>query len=115
MKKLILSFFVLVVLTPIGINAQSAAANKAWIPFVQKFRSAVKAKDRSAVLAMALSRSSFEPTAGGDYAEDMVGYIKLSDLSSGFKPWNGGKITRKGCLWFKYIGNRWYWAGTPCD
>jgi len=115
MKKFILMFFVVAIFAAISVNAQSAAANKAWTPFLKKFTSAVKAKNRNAILAMALPRSSFEPTAGEDYAEDMVDGIKLSDLSSGFKSWNGGKITRKGCLWFKFIGNRWYWAGTPCD
>jgi hypothetical protein len=115
MKKFVLIFFVLAIFASISVNAQSGAANKAWAPFLKKFSSAVRTKNRAAILSMALPRSSFEPTAGGDYAEDMVGYITLSDLRSGFKPWNGGKITRKGCLWFKFIDSRWYWAGTPCD
>lgn len=115
MKKFILMVFMLAIFASISVNAQSTAANKAWTPFLSKFTSAVKKKNRAAILAMALPRSSFEPTAGGDYAEDMVDGITLSDLRSGFKSWNGGKITRKGCLWFKFIDGKWYWAGTPCD
>lgn len=124
MKKLVLIFFALAVFAPISISAQSAAANKAWAPFWQKFTTAVRQKNRSAILALAIDSSRFERDAGGDSREDwadrLVGRQEnkyfVSILNSGFKSWNGGKVLRKnGCLWFKFIDNRWYWAGTPCD
>lgn len=123
MKKLVLVFFALAIFTPMLVNAQSTAANKAWPAFWTKFRSAVIRKDKPAILALAIDDSRFERDAGVDsaavIAEGMAGgYLSKSarsDINSGFKSWNGGKITRKGCLWFKFIGNRWYWAGTPCD
>ena len=103
--------------------AQTAAANKAWTPFWKKFMSAVRTKNRSAILNLAIDSSRFERDAGEDSREDWADRIAgrenkyfVSILNSGFKPWNGGKILRKnGCLWFKFIDNRWYWAGTPCD
>jgi hypothetical protein len=115
MRRFVLLSFALAVFAPLSISAQSAAANKAWSPFLAKFTSAVKAKDRRAILALAVDGSRFARDAGGDSREDMVAGLKVSDLRSGFKAWQGGKITRKGCIWFKFIDNRWYWAGTPCD
>ena len=120
MKKFILIFFALAIFAPISVNAQSAAANKAWAPFLKQFRAAAVAKNRTAILTMALDGSRFETTAGGDTAADLVQSNRhykdiLSALNSGFTPWKGGKFTRKGCMWFKFIGNKWYWAGSPCD
>lgn len=123
MKKLMLIFFALAVFAPISIRAQSAAANKDWPAFWNKFKSAVVRKDKDAILGLAIDDARFERDAGGDsredWAERIVGRQEhkyfLSVIKSGFTPWNGGKIPGKSCLWFKYVSNRWYWAGTPCD
>lgn len=119
MKKITLVFFVMAVFATLSVSAQSAA-NKAWATFLKQFRAAVIAKKRTAILAMALDRSQFETTAGGDAAEDLVRTNRdyrdmLSAINSGFTSSNGGKFTRKGCYLFKFIGNKWYWAGSPCD
>lgn len=113
MKKFVLIFFALAVFTSISVNAQSAAANKAWAPFLTKFTSAVRTKNKAAIRALTVDYSQFERDAGGDDPESVI--PTLSDLRSGFKSWHGGKITKKGCAWFKFINNKWYWAGTPCD
>jgi hypothetical protein len=121
MKKLALIFFALVVFTPNSISAQTA--NKSWPAFWAEFKSAVTRKDKAAILALAIDDSRFERTAGGDSAAELAeglatGWLSKSarsDLNSGFKVWRGGKITRKGCLFFKFVRNRWYWAGVPCD
>ncbi len=123
MKKFILIFFVLVIFAAISINAQSAAANKDWPAFWTKFRSAVIRKDKATILGLAIDDSRFERDAGGDSPSDYLDFWLSSrmykktaaEINSGVKPWQGGKITRKGCYWFKFIGGRWYWAGIPCD
>lgn len=113
MKMFVLIFFAVAIFAPISVRAQSAAANKAWAPFLAKFTAAVKEKNRVAIRALTVDSSKFERDAGGDDPDSVIPTV--SDLRSGFKSWNGGKITRKGCAWFKFISNRWYWAGTPCD
>jgi hypothetical protein len=113
----------LAIFASVSVNAQSAAANKAWAPFLKKFTSAVRTKNRSAILGLAIDSSRFEQDTGGDSREDwadrIVGkenkYFVSTLKSGGFKPWNGGKILKNSCLWFKFIDNKWYWAGTPCD
>ena len=112
--RIYILFLLLFLIVPSVASAQSVA-NKAWAPFLKKFTSAVRTKNRVAILVLTIDDSRFERDAGGDSREEMVSGITLSDLRSGFKAWNGGKITRKGCIWFKFIDNRWYFAGTPCD
>jgi hypothetical protein len=99
-----------------------ANASQDWGVFWSRFSTAVRNRNRAAILALAIDSSRFERDAGEDSREDWADRIAgrenkyfVSILNSGFKPLNGGKITRKGCLWFKFIDNRWYWAGTPCD
>ncbi len=104
-----------------------ANANSSWPAFWTQFSNAVKQKNKSALLRLAINSSRFDGGAGGDsaesWAERMVGGEEgkyfVSVVNSGVKATTlrakGGKITRKHALYFEYVNNRWYWAGVLVD
>jgi hypothetical protein len=98
-----------------------------WVDFWSNFSIAVKQKDKTTILKLALSDSEFDGGAGGesanDWVERMVSNVEwntfIADINNGVVPdtyrGKGGKITKKCALYFEFKNNKWYWAGVLVD
>ena len=121
MKRFVLVCFALAVFATTSISAQSATANKAWVPFWNKFAAAVRTKKRDVIRGLAYSKfRSFAPfwlqsleqnNLWSNFQDSINGGTNPYDRTGGH-PW---RFTKDNQYYFVFERGHWTFGGAYGD